>query len=127
MHILNVTFLKKWVVFLAALLLSSSVLSKGGMLLGEVAVGNLPVEAQYTLRLIKEGGPFPYPKDGVVFGNYEQILPRQPRGYYHEYTVKTPRIRHRGARRIVSGGESTTSGEYYYTSDHYATFRRIKE
>lgn len=94
---------------------------------GEIAVSQLPAEAQTTLRLIQSGGPFPYAKDGVVFGNYERILPRQPRGYYREFTVKTPNVRHRGARRIVSGGVPATSGEYYYTSDHYATFRRIKE
>lgn len=109
------------------MLLSTMVLAKGGVLLGDVDAGQLPAEAQSTLRLIKQGGPFPYPKDGVVFGNYERILPRQPRGYYREYTVKTPRVKHRGARRIVSGGEPAASGEYYYTSDHYATFRRIRE
>lgn len=125
--ILATTFFRKWLVFIAALLLGMSALARDGGLLGDVAVGNLPPEAQSTLRLVKEGGPFPYPKDGVVFGNYERILPRQPRGYYREYTVKTPRVRHRGARRIVSGGDPATSGEYYYTSDHYSTFRRIRE
>ena len=94
---------------------------------GTVALASLPPEAQQTLGLIKQGGPFPYAKDGVVFGNYEKVLPRQKRGYYHEFTVKTPRARNRGARRIISGGEPQTSGEYYYTDDHYATFRRIRE
>lgn len=77
--------------------------------------------------MIKRGGPFPYAKDGVVFGNYEGVLPRQKRGYYHEYTVKTPRARNRGARRIISGGDPAASGEYYYTDDHYVTFMRIQE
>ncbi|MBC3931827.1 ribonuclease domain-containing protein [Undibacterium curvum] len=94
---------------------------------GEVLVQDLPREAQSVLLLIKQGGPFPYAKDGVVFGNYEGILPRQKRGYYHEYTVKTPGARNRGARRIVAGGEPASSGEYYYTDDHYQSFRRIKE
>lgn len=88
-----------------------------------VLQANLPVEARDTLRLIKQGGPFPYPRDGVVFGNREQALPKQYKGYYHEYTVKTPGISHRGARRIVSG----VVGEYYYTGDHYQSFQRIKE
>ena len=94
---------------------------------GVVFVQDLPREAQSVLLLIKQGGPFPYAKDGVVFGNYEGILPRQKRGYYHEYTVKTPGARNRGARRIVAGGDPASSGEYYYTDDHYQSFRRIKE
>nr|WP_230410215.1 ribonuclease [Undibacterium rugosum] len=92
-----------------------------------VFVQDLPREAQSLLQLIKQGGPFPYAKDGVVFGNYEGALPKQKRGYYHEYTVKTPGARNRGARRIVAGGEPASSGEYYYTDDHYQSFRRIKE
>ena len=84
---------------------------------------DLPKEARATLALIKKGGPFPYPKDGIVFGNFERQLPSQPRAYYHEYTVPTPGSRDRGARRIVSG----RAGEYYYTSDHYRTFQRIRE
>lgn len=87
------------------------------------SLSDLPVEARETLRLIKQGGPFPYPRDGVVFGNYEHILPQQPRGYYREYTVKTPGVRHRGARRIVCG----IVPECYYTSDHYNSFKRIVE
>ena len=62
-----------------------------------------------------------------MFGNYEGVLPRQKRGYYHEFTVKTPKARNRGARRIISGGNPQTSGEYYYTKDHYQTFQRIRE
>ncbi|MGA8148884.1 MAG: ribonuclease domain-containing protein [Gallionellaceae bacterium] len=83
----------------------------------------LAPEARTTLRLIKQGGPFPFPRDGVVFGNYEHRLPRQPRGYYHEYTVKTPGAHNRGARRIICG----PLPECYYSGDHYRTFQRIRE
>jgi ribonuclease T1 len=93
----------------------------------EVALRELPREARDTLALIRAGGPFPYSKDGTVFGNRERLLPRQPRGYYTEYTVKTPGSRDRGARRIVAGGNARVSGEYWYTDDHYASFRRIRE
>ncbi len=88
-----------------------------------IGSAELPREVRDTLRAIKNGGPFAYPRDGVVFGNFERILPKRPRGYYHEYTVKTPGTHGRGARRIISGG----SGEYYYTADHYQTFTRILE
>ena len=97
----------------------------------EVRIDDLPVEARQTLALIRRGGPFQYRKDGAVFGNREQRLPPQPRGYYTEYTVKTPYSRDRGARRIVAGRgaerSAATSDEYYYTDDHYNTFRRIRE
>jgi ribonuclease T1 len=97
---------------------------------GEVALEALPEQAKQTLALIRQGGPFPYRKDGSVFGNRERLLPRQPRGYYSEYTVPTPGSRDRGARRIVAGkgttGNPATSGEYYYTDDHYQSFRRIR-
>ncbi|WP_050478535.1 ribonuclease domain-containing protein [Herbaspirillum rhizosphaerae] len=126
---MKTTFLKQWCVFLAALLLSFSVFAKGpsDSGVGDIAADTLPLEAQQTLALIKQGGPYPYAKDGVVFGNYEGVLPRQKRGYYHEFTVKTPKARNRGARRIISGGNPQTSGEYYYTKDHYQTFQRIRE
>lgn len=121
-----------------------------------VGMADLPVEARDTLRLIEQGGPFPYERDGAVFGNYERILPPQPRGCtsdtlltksaacgrrceagapapkgsappcrarYHEYTVRTPGARNRGARRIVCGKVP----ECYYSPDHYRTFKRIKE
>lgn len=88
-----------------------------------IAVADLPGEARTTLRAIKQGGPFAYDRDGVVFGNFEKALPKQARGYYHEYTVKTPGVRSRGARRIISGEPN----EYYYTDDHYQTFKRIRE
>lgn len=91
--------------------------------LGVVLLADLPGEARETLRAIKQGGPFEYDRDGVVFGNRERILPKQPRGYYHEYTVKTPGVAHRGTRRIVCGIVS----ECYYSNDHYQTFARIKE
>ncbi|MGW2300408.1 ribonuclease domain-containing protein [Streptomyces sp. NPDC001809] len=86
-----------------------------------VRAADLPPEARRTLDLIARGGPFPYAKDGTVFGNVERILPREPRGYYREYTVKTPGERDRGARRIVTGRE----GELYWTDDHYASFREV--
>jgi ribonuclease T1 len=88
-----------------------------------VSVGDLPPEARETYGLIKQGGPFPYHRDGLVFGNREYQLPKRPHGYYHEYTVKTPRAPNRGARRIVCGVVT----ECYYTDDHYQSFKRIKE
>lgn len=92
-----------------------------------VAVSALPREGQEMLKLIAAGGPFRYSKDGVTFGNREKILPKQSRGYYREYTVKTPGESDRGARRIVCGGQSATNtAECYYTADHYASFRRIR-
>lgn len=94
--------------------------------LGTVAVADLPAEARQTLALIREGGPYPYEKDGTVFGNYERKLPRQRRGYYTEYTVRTPQVRSRGARRIIAGGRDGRPTEFYYTDDHYQTFRRIE-
>ena len=94
-----------------------------GNLAQTIAAASIPAEARDTLRLIKQGGPFLYPRDGVVFGNFEHRLPQQPRGYYHEYTVKTPGARNRGARRIVCG----VVPECYYSGDHYRTFQRIKE
>ena len=91
-----------------------------------VALTALPPEGQTTYRLIHQGGPFPHEKDGSVFGNREQQLPRQARGYYREYTVRTPGARDRGARRIVCGGELPRQPEAcYYTADHYANFRVI--
>lgn len=86
-----------------------------------VTVSRLPAEARATLALIDAGGPFPYAKDGAVFGNFERELPRHQRGYYHEYTVKTPGESDRGARRIVTG----QGGEIYYTDDHYKSFRAV--
>ena len=99
---------------------------QGGDGMGTVAVADLPDEARRTLALIREGGPYPYEKDGTVFGNYERKLPRQRRGYYTEYTVRTPQVRSRGARRIIAGGRDGRPTEFYYTDDHYQTFRRIE-
>ncbi|MFF9479200.1 ribonuclease domain-containing protein [Streptomyces sp. NPDC014733] len=81
----------------------------------------LPNEARGTLRLIDAGGPYPYRKDGTVFGNYEKRLPGQARGYYHEFTVPTPGARDRGARRLITGEHH----EIYYTADHYRTFKAV--
>ena len=98
---------------------------------GEISVRRLPPEALDTLRMIQSRGPFPYKKDGTVFGNREKRLPHRPRGYYTEYTVRTPGSRDRGARRIVAGqgatGDPATAGEYWYTDDHYESFRRIRD
>ena len=97
----------------------------------EIPLTGLPVEARQTLDLIRKGGPFPFKQDGVVFGNREKLLPQKARGYYREYTVKTPGSRDRGARRVVAGsgtsGDAKTSNEYWYTDDHYNSFRRITE
>lgn len=91
-----------------------------------VALAALPPEAATTHRLIRSGGPFPYSKDGSVFGNRERLLPSQGRGYYREYTVPTPQSRDRGARRIVCGGLRPALPEAcWYTDDHYASFRLI--
>ena len=96
--------------------------------LGSVALSVLPPEAQQTQRLIFAGGPFPYAKDGVVFGNFERVLPRRERGFYREYTVTTPGSRDRGARRIVCGGKPPTRPDAcFYTADHYASFKHIAQ
>lgn len=129
-----------WWTALAALLLAVLVCAAGASVardgrgaskIGEIAVADLPPQARDTLDLIKRGGPFPYRKDGTTFQNREKRLPQRPRGYYSEYTVRTPGSRDRGARRIVAGkgatGLASTSGEYYYTDDHYESFRRIRE
>ena len=92
-----------------------------------VALADLPPQGRATYALIRDGGPFPYDKDGSVFGNRERQLPQKKRGYYREYTVRTPGVRHRGARRIVCGGAPRTPDACYYTSDHYASFREIRE
>lgn len=113
-------------------LFTSSATQAREVRLAAIAFTALPAEAQETLRLIQQGGPFPYPrKDGSIFGNFEQRLPPRPRGYYREYTVRTPGSRDRGARRIIAGrgqkGDVATAGEYYYTDNHYRSFRWIRE
>ncbi|MFI2436645.1 ribonuclease domain-containing protein [Streptomyces sp. NPDC018693] len=89
--------------------------------LATVREADLPAEARDTLALVDRGGPYPYAKDGAVFGNFEKRLPERRRGYYHEYTVATPGSRDRGARRVVTG----QGGEIYYTDDHYDSFRAV--
>lgn len=81
----------------------------------------LPPEARDTIALIQRDGPFPHRQDGGAFGNHEGRLPRKPRGWYREYTVETAGLRHRGARRIITGGDPPR--EWYYTDDHYDSFR----
>ena len=89
----------------------------------EISFTDLPDEARRTLALVEHGGALPYPQDGRIFANREGRLPRQPRGYYREYTVETPGAHGRGPRRIVAG----RGGERFYTADHYRSFRRIRE
>lgn len=89
--------------------------------LAPIAAKDLPPEARDTLALIEKGGPFPFDRDGIVFGNFEKRLPIKERGYYREFTVKTPGLKHRGARRIVTG----KGGEKYYSDDHYNSFKRV--
>jgi ribonuclease T1 len=97
--------------------------AQGYSSIGEVKLADLPREARETVVLIQQGGPFPHRKDGITFGNRERLLPQAQRGYYREYTVPTPGVPDRGARRIVAGD----NGELYYTDDHYRSFRRILE
>lgn len=92
-----------------------------------IRVAELPRQGRETYELIRQGGPFPYGKDGAVFGNRERSLPAEKRGFYREYTVTTPGSRDRGARRIVCGGPPRTPYACYYTADHYASFRKIVE
>ena len=95
-----------------------------------ILAADLPKEGRDTLALIRRGGPYPYAKDGSVFSNRERILPKQPRGFYHEFTVKTPRSRDRGARRIICGGavaKQQVLEACDYTDDHDASFKKIKE
>ncbi|MEK7361917.1 MAG: ribonuclease domain-containing protein [Pseudomonadota bacterium] len=116
--------MKRFLIVVCALLaLIGAALAQGPAPIGDIALAALPREAHVTLALVRAGGPFPYAQDGRVFGNREKILPARQGGYYREYTVKTPGASDRGARRIVAG----TSGEYYYTDDHYNSFRRIRE
>jgi ribonuclease T1 len=94
--------------------------------LSTVSVTELPKQGQQVYVLIGQGGPFAHDKDGVVFGNREQLLPKHKRGYYREYTVKTSGVRNRGAKRIVCGGLQVQSPDVcYYTEDHYSSFRKI--
>ena len=115
--------------FLCATLLVACLLPPAAHARGpasDVSVDALPREAQKTLLLIRNGGPFPYSRDGVVFGNRERILPLRPRGYYREYTVTTPGARNRGAQRIVCGGDQRSARDCWYSDDHYESFKRIR-
>jgi ribonuclease T1 len=94
--------------------------------LATIKVAELPQQGQQTYERILQGGPFPYEKDGTVFGNRERVLPAAKRGFYREYTVKTPGSRDRGAKRIVCGGQPKTPDSCFYTADHYSSFRRIQ-
>jgi ribonuclease T1 len=136
----------RWTVLIAVAALAAVALARGdARILYEVRLHELPPEARQTLQLIRQGGPYPHDRDGITFNNYEKLLPPARRGHYREYTVATPGLSHRGARRIVVGcerrraqsGRSPTGalrlahcvdgGEFYYTADHYRSFRRIVE
>lgn len=124
---MKVKLVTRFLLFFATLLLSYNAFAFDTGVLETIQARDLPPEAQQTIALIRQGGPFPYEKDGAVFGNYERVLPQQKRGYYREFTVKTPRARNRGARRIIAGGEQARPREYYYTADHYRSFKRVME
>lgn len=115
--------LKAFLIGLTLTLLGGPVHALAGP--GVIAVADLPKEGRDTLALVRKGGPYPYPKDGTIFSNREKILPKQPRGFYREYTVKTPGSRDRGARRLVCAGKQ--QNPCYYTADHYASFKIVNE
>jgi len=108
------------------LALSNAHAREQASLAAPIQLSGLPAPAQAVDRAIRSGGPFAYPKDGIVFANRERILPPQRRGFYREYTVATPGARDRGARRIVCGGREPSAPQAcYYSNDHYASFHRI--
>ncbi len=113
------------VVGLLSLVLLSTGAQARSLAEDSIPLAQLPAQGRDTYALITQGGPFPYDKDGSVFGNRERLLPKHPRGHYREYTVKTPGARNRGARRIVCGGPAKTPEVCYYTADHYSSFRKI--
>lgn len=132
----------RWLVVFFAFALASSAAFSRPFDGAPLAVTQLPVEARETLSHIERGGPYGYDRDGAVFRNYERQLPPRQRGYYREYTVRTPGVRHRGARRLIVGCERGNAGsgrasaasrypecagppDVYYTEDHYRTFRRV--
>jgi ribonuclease T1 len=130
---------KKWLIFFLGILVSFSVAITDNFNFTEIApvvaqettivariptknLRDLPPEANTTLNLIDQGGPFPYPqKDGSIFSNRERLLPNKPKGYYREYTIPTPGANNRGARRFIVGNQ----GEIYYTDNHYQSFFRV--
>lgn len=122
---MKVKLITRFFLFFATLLLSYNAIAFDSGVLGTIQARDLPAEARQTIVLIQQGGPFPYEKDGSVFGNYEKVLPQKKRGYYREFTVKTPYARNRGARRLITGGEKSRPHEYYYTADHYRSFKRV--
>lgn len=136
----------RWMAFIAVAALAAVALARGDARdLSAIRLHELPPEARQTLQLIRQGGPYPHDRDGITFNNYEKRLPLARRGHYREYTVRTPGLSHRGARRIVVGCERrrgpsghppagmlwlahcVDGGEFYYTADHYRSFRRIVE
>ncbi len=122
-HLPNVTRLL--IALFASLLFVAGAMARGPV--GEVAVADLPQEARATLALIKKGGPYAHKQDDGVFGNRERLLPPAPRGTYREYTVRTPGAKDRGARRIIAATVAQKGVEFYYTDDHYNSFRKIRE
>ena len=120
------TLLRAGTIALACLVFVAEGVHARGQKPADIAVDALPPQALHTLELIRRNGPFPFDRDGIVFGNRERALPDRQRGYYHEYTVKTPGVRGRGANRIVCGGDQRPARECYYSDDHYRTFRRIR-
>lgn len=113
-----------WAVALYALCTSAFAYSGS---VATIAFVELPKEAHETLANVRRGPPFPYERDGIAFGNRERLLPAKPRGYYREYTVRTPGASNRGAKRIVCGGKPRAPDACWYSSDHYQSFRRIVE
>ncbi len=114
------------VAVVAALGLTTTVSARSSCPLAEsISERDLPKQGRDTLALIRSGGPFPHDRDGITFQNRERILPRQARGHYKEYTVRTPGVKHRGARRIVCGGDQRAANECFYTADHYKSFQCI--
>lgn len=126
---MNAKYLKQWCLFLVMSLLSALALGRQAEphVTDSIPVASLPSEARQALAEVRRGPPYAYAKDGVAFGNHERLLPRQPRGYYREFTVRTAGSRNRGARRLIIGGTPATSNEIYYTADHYASFIRVQE
>lgn len=84
----------------------------GNMLLA-IDYTSLPPEAVDVIHRISNGGPFLFPQDGKPFGNRFGDLPSN--GQYLEFTVPTPGVSNRGARRIVA----RYNGILFFTACHY--------